>query len=133
MQKLAEWIAGDSYSCRCIPCDKTFSCKFAHIERHAESSEHIKKCIEKGVEPADENDRYEGFDNDFQTETKISEIRFAALLVELNIPFQKSSKILNFFQSVKPEVLKAMRLSRTEGTKIVTNVLYPMEKKYSES
>ncbi|KYN11678.1 hypothetical protein ALC57_16158 [Trachymyrmex cornetzi] len=56
---------------------------------------------------------------------KITEIKFAALIAEENIPFKTSESILSFFRDLgeDPEVLKSMTMNWNKAPKVIKNVL----------
>jgi len=65
----------------------------------------------------------------FEKRKKIAEIKFAALIVEKNIPFKTAESILSFFQDLgkDPEILQNMTMSRKKAPKIINKVLYVRE------
>jgi len=65
----------------------------------------------------------------FEDRKKIAEIKFAALIVEENIPFKTAESILSFFQDLgkDPEILQSMTMSRKKAPKIINKVLYVRE------
>jgi len=65
----------------------------------------------------------------FEDRKKIAEIKFAALIVEKNIPFKTAESILNFFQDLgkDPEILQNMTMNRKKVPKIINKVLYVRE------
>jgi len=65
----------------------------------------------------------------FEDRKKIVEIKFAALIVEKNIPFQTAESILSFFQDIGKdlEILRSMTMNRKKAPEIVNNVSYARE------
>jgi len=65
----------------------------------------------------------------FEKRKKIAEIKFAALIVEKNIPFKTAESILSFFQDLgkDPEILQNMTMSRKKAPKIINKILYVRE------
>jgi len=67
----------------------------------------------------------------FEERKKEAELRYAALIATKNIPFSIAKDILEFFQHLAkdPNVLKSMTMSRSKCQNVITNTLYPIERK----
>jgi len=101
-----EKIPNNPYSCFCSFCNSTFRCGVDALRRHSITKRHISECQKKDL-----NVHLNTFDEvsplSFENRKRIVEIKFVALIVEKNIPFQAAESILNFFQDLgkDPEIL----------------------------
>ncbi|XP_018393986.1 PREDICTED: uncharacterized protein LOC108772816, partial [Cyphomyrmex costatus] len=125
-------VPGDDSLCYCIICDKSFACGLSQIYRHAETKAHINKYESSEIRQLNEDLNTESNDESllsFDERTKEAEIRYAALIAEINIPYQSANKILSFFQHVgkDPHILRSMKMGRTKCKSIITNVLAKVE------
>jgi len=60
--------------------------------------------------------------------TKEAEIRYAALIVEMNISYQNATRFLTFFNTwEKILMLRSMKMGRTKCKNVITNVLFKVE------
>ncbi|KAK0165833.1 hypothetical protein PV328_004317 [Microctonus aethiopoides] len=113
----------------CRICDKSMAGGVAHIRPHATSDMHVTNLNKIG-EDMTTQDAVES-DLPFDVRKNIAEIRFSALILEKNIPYQTARDILKFFQSVgkDPNVLANMKMGRTKCSNIISNVLCLVETK----
>lgn len=124
-------IPSDDSIVFCTICEKTFSASLSHIRRHAKSRCHVNICEKKGITISKSNDDLNTQDAEsnllFDDRKKSAEIKFAALIIERNIPHQTAQDVLNFFQHIESEVLKNMSMGENKCSNIISNVLHPIE------
>ncbi|XP_066583780.1 protein FAM200A-like [Prorops nasuta] len=110
----------------CRVCNVTCKSGLSNITEHARSKNHKSNLPENNM---DNIENLEQTACSFDERKKSAEIRFAALMTEKNIPFNAANDILNFFKEIGKDsnVLQSMRMNRTKCTKIISNVLCPIE------
>lgn len=127
------WLreAENDESFSCAICKKTFQGGLSQIKRHADSKKHKKKCLEYDLSSNETNVE---IDDEscltFEEEKKLTEIRYAALIADCNIPSNIANTILTFFQNTNrknPKLIGAMSMGRTKCTNVMSNVLCPVE------
>jgi len=102
-------------------------CDLDALKRHSDTKKHISECQKRGLNVHLDTNELSSLS--FEDRKKIAEIKFAALIVEKNIPFQMAESILSFFQDVgkDPEILKSMTMNRNKAPKVINKVLYARE------
>ncbi|XP_043252408.1 uncharacterized protein LOC122397348 [Colletes gigas] len=132
IKKFKPWlreIAGGPPSFYCSICQIKLKPHLYTLNRHADSKYHLENCAENSINSSksDYDRKSEKVAFSFEEQRQIAEIRFAALIATLNVPFRVAGRILEYFQSVPKLILDSMKLSRTKCTNIITRVLYPHE------
>jgi len=122
-----EKIPNDPYNCFCSFCNSTLRCGLDALKRHSDTKKHISECQKRGLNVHLDTNELSSLS--FEDRKKIAEIKFAALIVEKNIPFQTAESILSFFQDLgkDPEILKSMTMNRNKAPKVINKVLYARE------
>ncbi|KAK0081269.1 hypothetical protein PV325_012461 [Microctonus aethiopoides] len=94
----------------CKICEKSMAGGVTHIRRHAESETHVTnlKNLNEVMNIQDIDESRLPFD----LRKNIAEIRFSALVLNKNVPYQTAKAILNFFQNVgkDPNILANMKM-----------------------
>lgn len=133
IEQLKPWlreVKRDANLFFCTICNKTCAGGLSQIYRHAESKVYKYKFENCDTELTEElNMQIDESFLPFEKRKKSAEIRYAALIADKNISHATATMILDFFQDVgkDPDVLKSMSMSRTKCTKIISNVLCPVE------
>ncbi|XP_018377619.1 PREDICTED: uncharacterized protein LOC108770486 [Trachymyrmex cornetzi] len=118
------------FNCFCSFCNLKLRCGFDKLMWHSDSKKHVSECQKRGFS-VDLNTHDEE-PVPFEDRKKITEIKFAALIAEENIPFKTAKSILSFFQDLgdDPEVLKSMRMNRNKAPKVIKDVLCVREQEW---
>lgn len=136
IKELKPWlreVAHDKNLVFCCICEKNITAHLSSIYRHANSAMHTHNCnIKNIVNTCDVNDDDDDDDETFVTfdeQKKSAEIEYSLLIADKNISLDTAQSILNFFKKVgkNSKVLESMNISRKKCTKIISNVLCPVE------
>lgn len=126
--KFRSWLTGSSKGplyFHCKLCNSDGKAGKSEIEKHAAGAKH-KKIVESAQSTASVLDM-PGVSGEERMERKVkkAEIRLAAVISELNLPFSAVDKLLPAIQAIgsDPDVVKRLKCGKTKCTAVVKNVL----------